>query len=257
MHEQEALIQPPPTSTDTAEFLLSQGPASVLDEIREVDFPVVRRGYDRDAVEHFIARVSQMVEDMVATRSPQLAVNRALENLGEETAGILRQAQDTARQITERSSAGARERLERAEREATRLQAEAEAAVRRLEADSARVRRERHRLIEDTRRLADGLLKVADDADERFPAEPEQATNNLPDAGSTDAPSSDAPEPGTSLPESPAERAIAEARSRPAPAAWARAEVKPAADKPQDGGLVDLGVSVPEFTGNVVTRRSA
>lgn len=172
IYEDQPTEQSLPAPGDTAEFVAHLGRASILEEIREAEFPLVRRGYDRESVDAYIARVSQLVEDLEATRSPQGAVNRALEELGEETSGILRQAQESANQITARSAAEATERLERAEREATAREAEAEAHVRRLDDDTDRTWEERRRLIDDARGLAESLLKLADDADERFPAEP-------------------------------------------------------------------------------------
>jgi DivIVA domain-containing protein len=191
MLEDEFTSEPRPKE-DTDEFLPGSGPASILDEIRDVEFPVVRRGYDPHAVEAYVARVAQLVDDLEATRSPQYAVQRALENVGEETASILRQAQETARQMTSRSKAQAHERLQDAEQESTRLRLEAEAHVRRIEGDAERIWAERQRLIEDTRTLAEAVLRAADDAHERIPerdgpAASAAATDDEQDAWSTNA----------------------------------------------------------------------
>ena len=183
MYEDQATEQSPPAPSDTAEFLAGPGRVSILDEIREAEFPLVRRGYDRDSVEAYIARVGQLVEDLEATRSPQGAVDRALEELAGETAGILRQAQESANQITTRSAAEASERLERAERRASAREAEAEAHVRRLDGDTDRIWAERRRLIDDTRGLAEALLKLADDAQERFPPESRAAAPEAVNGG--------------------------------------------------------------------------
>jgi DivIVA domain-containing protein len=171
MFEQQATHESPPSS-ETAEHLLAAPPASVLDEIREAEFPIARRGYDPDAVDAYIAHVSRLVEDLVATRSPQLAVNRALENLGDETAGILREARESARRMTERAETKVRHQLEELDREVRAQRAEAEADVRRLGEDADRIWGEREQLVEDTRRLAEALLKIADDAHGRFPSKP-------------------------------------------------------------------------------------
>ena len=175
MYDEQPTQQSPPAAGDTAEFVAGLGRASILDEIREAQFPLARRGYDRESVEAYIARVAQLVEDLEATRSPQGAVDRALEELADETAGILRQAQESAHQITARSAAEASERVERAERDAVAREADAETHVRRLDDDTDRIWEERRRLIEDARGLAEALLKLADDADERFPDEPREA----------------------------------------------------------------------------------
>lgn len=171
MFEQQAANQTQPSS-DTAEHLLAAPPTSVLAEIREAEFPIARRGYDPVAVDAYIAHVSRLVEDLVATRSPQLAVNRALENLGDETAGILREARETARKMTDRAETKVRQQLEELDREVRMQRAEAEAEVRRLGEDADRVWQEREKLVDDTRRLAEALLKIADDAHDRFPSKP-------------------------------------------------------------------------------------
>ena len=181
MYDDQPTHQSLPQVGETAEFLVSRGPTSVLDELRDTEFPLARRGYEREAVHAYIDRVADLVEDLVATRSPQFAVQRALKDLGEETAGILSQAQDTARQMTERTETEARERLERADREATRRRAEAAEQVRRLDDDADRIWEERQRLIRDTRSLAEALLKLADDADERFPQQGDEPTGQATD----------------------------------------------------------------------------
>lgn len=162
----------PAGADETAELIPGPGPSTVVDEIRHVEFPVARRGYDREAVDAYVARVTQLVAELDATRSPQQAVKRALERVGEETASILRQAQQTAQEMIARSETRAREREQQAEREARRMKADAQAEVRRLDEDTDRIWEERQRLIEDTRKLADLMLRVADDAEERFPSEP-------------------------------------------------------------------------------------
>ena len=175
---------------ETAELLPEPGPSTVVDEVRHVDFPVVRRGYDRQAVQAYVARVSQLVAELDATRSPQYAVKRALERVGEETASILRQAQQTAQEMIARSETRAREREQQAEREARRMKAEAQAEVRRLDEDTDRIWEERQRLIEDTRKLADLMLRVADDAEERFPSESVEAEDQR-QAGEVTRPTED------------------------------------------------------------------
>ena len=69
-------------------------------EIAEVSFPVSLRGYDRDAVDAYVGRVQQLVADLELTRSPEAAVKHALEQVGEQTRGVLAQAGETVEQIT-------------------------------------------------------------------------------------------------------------------------------------------------------------
>jgi len=140
-----------------------------LAEVRDVAFPVALRGYEREAVDAYVKLVNRLISDLEASRSPDAAVRRALDQVGEETSGILQRAQDTATDITARSRASADDRIREAEREARALTADAEERVRDLEADFGRIWSERDRLLEEVRDLAERLLANADDATERFP----------------------------------------------------------------------------------------
>jgi hypothetical protein len=137
----------------------------------DADFPIVLRGYDRIAVDAYVWRTSQLVAELQATRSPEAAVRRALERVGEEVSGILQRAHDTAEQITAQSRREAEDRLEAARREALEITAAATERVKELDAETDRVWAERLRIVEDARELARQLLGLADSAAERFPAE--------------------------------------------------------------------------------------
>jgi DivIVA domain-containing protein len=147
-----------------------------VEPVLEAEFAVVRRGYDRDAVDAFVVRTRQMVAELQATRTPDSAVRRALERVGEEVSGILRRAHETAGEITAQSRSEADERLQRAMREAHEITATAKAQLRDLDADTDRIWAERQRIIEDARTLAEDMLSLADTAAERFaPAEEGEA----------------------------------------------------------------------------------
>src|ERR1035437_7383942 len=137
--------------------------------ITHADFPAALRGYDRMAVDVFFKQVSQLVAEVQATRSPEAAVRRALERVGEQISGILQRAHDTAEQITSQSRAEAEDRLEQARQEAAQIAADAEQRVKDLDADTDRIWAERHRIVGDTRELAGQLAGLADSANERFP----------------------------------------------------------------------------------------
>ncbi len=139
-----------------------------LAEVRDVEFPIALRGYEREAVDAYVKRVNRLVSDLEASRSPDAVVRRALDQVGEETSGILQRAQETASEITARSRASADDRIREAEREASAVTADAEERVRELEADFGRIWAERDRLLKEVRDLAERLLATADDA-ERFP----------------------------------------------------------------------------------------
>jgi hypothetical protein len=99
-------------------------------------------------------------------------VQRALDEVGEQTGSILQRAHETAEEITARSRAKAEGRLQRAEREAEIVRRDADEYAERIVADTRVLWDERQRLIEEMRQLADEVLGTADDAAERL-AQPE------------------------------------------------------------------------------------
>jgi DivIVA domain-containing protein len=135
-----------------------------------VDFRPALRGYDRVEVDEYVRRTSRLVAELQATRSPDAAIRRALERLGEQISGILQRAHDTAEQITTQSRADAEDRLEAARQEASQMTAAAEQRVRDLDADTDRIWAERRRIVDDTKDLASQLLALTETAAERFPA---------------------------------------------------------------------------------------
>ena len=149
--------------------------------VRDVDFPVVLRGYDRDAVDAYVRDVNRVIAELETRQSPQSAIRHALDQVSDETRGILERAHETADEITARSRAQADDRLQWAEREARDAIAAATERVHALEADAERVWEERQGLVDDVRRLAQELNAVADDAGVRFPVEPEEETVPLPE----------------------------------------------------------------------------
>jgi vacuolar-type H+-ATPase subunit I/STV1 len=169
----------PEHSEASSEHALLQeitGPLATLPEdpvpvAADVDFPIVLRGYDRIAVDAYVRKTSQLVAELQATRSPEAAVRRALERVGEEVSGVLQRAHETAEQITAQSRREAEDRLEAARLEALEITASAAERVKELDAETDRVWAERLRIVEDARELARQLLALADSAAERFPAE--------------------------------------------------------------------------------------
>jgi DivIVA domain-containing protein len=141
---------------------------SAAEQIRETTFPVVAmRGYDRRAVDDFLEWVIAVVSDLEVRQSRETVVQRALDEVGEETAGILQRAHETADEIAARSRSQAEGRIQRAEREAEILRRDAESYAEQVVVDTRLLWDERQRLIEDIRQLADEVLATADDAMER------------------------------------------------------------------------------------------
>ncbi len=152
---------------------------SAVERIRSIDFPVALRGYDRGAVDKYVADVAQLVAELEATQTREGVVQRALDEVGEQTSGILQHAHDTAEEMAGRSRSQAEERLQRAEQEGAQARQDADVYSQqtREEADryseqvvedTRRLWDERQQLIEDMRQLADEVLGVADDALDRL-----------------------------------------------------------------------------------------
>jgi DivIVA protein len=150
---------------------LSHLPDDPVHSVADVDFPIVLRGYDRLAVDEYVQKTSRLVAELQSTRSPEAAVRRALERVGEEVSGILTRAHETADRITTHSRSEAEDRLMTARAEAEQITSEAHSRVKELDAETDRIWAERHRIVEDARELARQMLVLADSASERFPAE--------------------------------------------------------------------------------------
>jgi DivIVA domain-containing protein len=138
------------------------------ERLRDVSFPTAVRGYDRRAVDEFVEELRGLVADLEAHQTREGVVQKALDELGEETAGILQRAHETADEIAARSRAQADGRLQRAEREAEIVKREADEYADQVVVDTRLLWEERQRLIEDIRHLADEVLGTADDAMERL-----------------------------------------------------------------------------------------
>jgi DivIVA domain-containing protein len=90
----------------------------VLNETRDVDFPISLRGYDRIAVDRYVERVTRVLTELEMSSSPEAAVRHALDEVSEETRDILQRAHQTADEITARSRSRADDRLQQAQHEA-------------------------------------------------------------------------------------------------------------------------------------------
>jgi cell division initiation protein len=153
---------------------------------RDVDFPLVLRGYDRGAVDDYVDEMTRLVKDLEATQLRENVVQRALDEVGEQTSSILQRAHQTAEEITARSRAKAEGRLQRAEREAELVRREADEYAQRIVTDTRQLWDERQRLIEEMRQLADEVLGTADDAAERL-TEPQMLASGEPTTQLADA----------------------------------------------------------------------
>lgn len=119
-------------------------PGEVPPEIRDVSFPISRRGYDRRAVDAYVTRINSLIDELEATRSPEAAVRQALRQVGEKTSTILQQAGETAEEITVAARQNAEADTARAKEEADHLVAnattEAEEILQRSNAEAETMR---------------------------------------------------------------------------------------------------------------------
>jgi DivIVA domain-containing protein len=152
---------------DTSEFRATRFSRSATEQIAGRSFPIAMRGYDRAAVDAFVQEVADLVTDLEGRQSQESVIQRALDEVGVETAGILQRAHETADEIAARSRAQAEGRIQRAEREAELLRQDADAYSEKIVVDTRLLWEERQRLIDDIRQLADDVLSTAEDAIER------------------------------------------------------------------------------------------
>jgi DivIVA domain-containing protein len=169
--------------SDTTEFETSRFRRSATERIANRDFPLAVRGYDRSAVDAFVQEVLALVSELEGRQTRETVVQRALDEIGEETAGILQRAHETADEIAARSRAQAEGRIQRAEREADMLRQQAEAYSEQLVVDTRILWEERQRLIQDIRQLADEVLATAEDASERV-TQPAMISDSEPEPDS-------------------------------------------------------------------------
>jgi DivIVA domain-containing protein len=141
-------------------------------------FRPARRGYDRDQVDAYVVQLQREVRELqTRNQTPDAAVRSALERVGEEVAGVLKQAHATADDIVAAAKQEADEHRDRAARDAAHVTAVAEQRLHELDLDTDRIWGERERIVADARDLARQLDQLADLAAERFPSdnEPPQA----------------------------------------------------------------------------------
>src|SRR5215207_450586 len=167
--------------SETTEFqAASRFNRSATDRIANREFPLAVRGYDRHAVDEFVQEVLQLVSELEGRQTRESVVQRALDEIGEETAGILQRAHETADEIAARSRAQAEGRIQRAEREADLLRQQADSYSEQLVVDTRILWQERQRLIQEIRQLAEEVLATAEDASERVTL-PRMLTDPEPD----------------------------------------------------------------------------
>lgn len=209
------------------------------EDLAGASFPSAWRGYEPSAVDAYVRQVGRTIGELRSAQSPREAVQRALERVGEETAAILREAEQAAERMTDSARLEAGERIEAAEREANEITSRARTRLRELDQDIDRIWLERQRLIEDTRQLAAGLARMADQAEARFPAEDEATGPTAlelpaPPSSAAEAPADEAET--TALPLGTEADASASPPTVESPIAPTPPDARPGDSPPGDGG---------------------
>ena len=133
--------------------------------IRNVAFPIARRGYERRAVDAYVTRINRLIAELEATRSPRDAVAHALERTGEERSAILTQAHETGAEIMAAAQLEAEELTHEARAEAANIVVDAstQADGSKTEADEyvAKARAEAEQIVAEARNASAEQLQNA------------------------------------------------------------------------------------------------
>jgi DivIVA domain-containing protein len=146
-----------------------------IERIRTATFSDARRGYDRQEVDTYLARLADWLEGGGGDQARSEIVKRELERVGQKTAAILTEAQDAAQSIRSESENEANEKLEAARREteAARTEADEYAQKTRDEADrqaAAKIKDagdEAARMVEDGQTRKREVEKLISDLEAR------------------------------------------------------------------------------------------
>jgi DivIVA domain-containing protein len=176
-------------------FKLARPDELVPAEFRDVSFGSALGGYNRNEVDAYVERVNRLIAELEISRSPEKAVQLALERVGEQTAGILQEAQEAAEKLTaaaeteaehatrrarveadellEAAQKESRAMLECAAEESTDLLEQSQARLEAMRGEIADAQREHVRAVEGLRRTAAALTDFAELAAGRPPARSE------------------------------------------------------------------------------------
>ncbi len=163
---------------------LDQAPTYVPGAESEVRFPIDPMGYERAAVDQYIAELEQQLAQLKQSQPP-MSITEEIERLGEQTASILVVAHDQAHETARLAREEADRRVAEAAANAVAITERARLQLGELDQETDVVWRERTRLLEDARAVGVALVGLADEAVERFPAE---AVERFPATAPADCP---------------------------------------------------------------------
>jgi DivIVA domain-containing protein len=140
----------------------SRVPDAEIADLLDVRFSTAMRGYDRDAVDQYVSRVNRVLAELRITAAPESAIQHALEQVTDETKGLLERAHEEADEITRRSRSQADDRIQGATQEAQELHDAAEQEAHQMRDDAAREAREvREIAAKEAREVRDAAQREA------------------------------------------------------------------------------------------------
>jgi vacuolar-type H+-ATPase subunit H len=153
----------------------SDGTVEPVEPVEEPRFPIARQGYDRNAVDEHVAELERELSQLRASERSDSSVAAEIERIGEQTSAILLVAHDKAQETTRQAQEQADRCVADAATNAVAITEEASRRLRQLDSETDSVWRERARLIDDVRNVSSALASLAQEASDRFPAEPDRA----------------------------------------------------------------------------------
>jgi DivIVA domain-containing protein len=140
----------------------SRVPDAEIANLRDVRFSAAMRGYDREEVDEYVTHVNQVLAELQITAAPESAIRHALEQVTDETKGLLERAHETADEITRRSRSQADDRIQGATQEAEQLREASEQEAHQLRDDAAHEAREvREAAAQEAREVREAAQREA------------------------------------------------------------------------------------------------
>jgi DivIVA domain-containing protein len=148
--------------------------AEIAEPFEERRFPLAPQGYDREAVDEYLAELERELAERRADEHSERSVAVEIERIGEQTSAILLVAHDKAQETMHQAQEQADRCVADAASNAVAITEEATRRLRQLDSETDSVWRERARLIDDVRHVSSALASLAQEASDRFPAEPDR-----------------------------------------------------------------------------------
>lgn len=99
-----------------------------VDRIRRVTFPVARRGYSKRAVDHFLDRLADWLEQGTGDPARADLMRREMARVGQRTAAILEEAERAAESLRKEAERDAALIIRRAREEAATIRTDSRPA---------------------------------------------------------------------------------------------------------------------------------